>query len=180
LLDRDGVINEAVRDGYVTSPDMVRLLPGAADAIAGLNEAGYGVIVISNQRCVGKGLITQTVLNTITTRLQNLIYEHSGGVVERFYYCTHLLSDNCPCRKPKPGLIMAAQKDYGFDPAQTYLVGDSLTDMQAARAAGCPNIFVRTGIDAHILENNQAPACKPDHVARDLADAVDFVLTKAG
>lgn len=175
LVDRDGVINEAVRDGYITSPDMLRLLPGAAEAIAALNRHGFEVLVISNQQCVGKGIITTDELDRITQRLCELVGE-AGGRIQDVFYCPHLASEGCGCRKPKPGLILQAQERYGFDPAETYFIGDSFADIETAQRAGCPAVFVLSGLDAGRHHAGEPFPRPPERVADDLADAVAFVI----
>ena len=176
LLDRDGVLNEAVRDGYVTGVEMLRLLPGAAEAIARLNRNGFEAIVVSNQQCVGKGILSQEGLAAITEALGDAIEEVAGGVVADFLYCTHLSSDGCLCRKPKPGLLLEAQRRYGFDLATTYFVGDSFSDLLTAAAAGCPSIFVLSGLDAQRYTAGEPFPHAPAHIARDLSEAVDWIL----
>jgi D-glycero-D-manno-heptose 1,7-bisphosphate phosphatase len=176
LLDRDGVINEAVRDAYVTSPSMVRLLPGAAEAIARLNRAGYGVIVVSNQQCVGKGLLSAPGLDAITEEIHRQVRDRAGGTILDFLYCTHRASERCACRKPEPGLLLQAQRKYGFDLGDTYYVGDSFSDLETARNAGCPAVFVLSGLDASRYKAGETPAVEPAHIADDLASAVRCVL----
>ena len=175
LLDRDGVINEAVRDDYVTNADMLRLLPGAAKAIAALNRRGYKVLVLSNQQCVGKGIITMQELEALSQALREGV-EQEGGIITDFFYCPHLADDDCTCRKPKPGLILQAQERYGFNLNETYFIGDSYSDLETAARAGCPSIFVLSGLDARRYEAAEPLPHAPAHIAQDLAEAVAHVL----
>jgi D-glycero-D-manno-heptose 1,7-bisphosphate phosphatase len=179
LLDRDGVINEAVRDGYVTSEDGLRLVPGAAEAIARLNRNGFTVIVVSNQQCVGKGIMSQQDLDRITQALRDLVQTASGGHIDDFFYCPHLASDECTCRKPKPGLLFMARDKYGFDLTGTFFVGDSFSDMATAEAAGCPFIFVMSGLDAGRFESGEGQTGRSTYTAADLPDAVTWLLSAA-
>ncbi|MBX7255179.1 MAG: HAD family hydrolase [Candidatus Hydrogenedentes bacterium] len=176
LLDRDGVLNENVAGGYVTSVDMLHVLPGAAEAVASLNRAGYGILVASNQQGVGKGIMSRHDLDLLSETLRDRIRESSGGEILEFLYCTHLASDNCECRKPRPGLLEEAQRRYGFNLHETYFVGDSYTDLVTAKNAGCPSILVLSGQDAHRYLAGETPPVQADLVAKDLADAVNQML----
>jgi D-glycero-D-manno-heptose 1,7-bisphosphate phosphatase len=142
LLDRDGVINRRAAGGYVTSWEQFEFLPRVLDGLRLLAENGYAALVISNQACVGKNLLKVSELEAITQRFR-LEVALAGGNIKQVYYCVHLPSDHCTCRKPKPGAILRAQLDYGFDPKTTYFIGDSPSDLQAAFAAGCPGILLR-------------------------------------
>jgi len=143
LLDRDGVINKN-RPGSVCSVDDFELLAGAADAIAALNRKGYRGLVITNQACVGRGDLSSTELDAIHRLMLEQVAE-AGGEIEAIYVCPHRDEDECDCRKPKPGLIMQAHADYGFDLAATWMIGDSPRDAEAALAAGCRAALVRSG-----------------------------------
>ncbi len=178
LLDRDGVINASVRDGYVVSPEGIRLLPGVGEAIAELNRHGFAVLVISNQQGVAKGVMTPEDLDAVTETVRAGV-SAAGGTIAEFFYCTHLAAENCPCRKPKPGLVQQAQARYGFELAQTYLVGDSYIDMETARQAGCPGIFVLSGLDAGRYHAGEPLPMKPAHVAGNLPEAVRYILENA-
>lgn len=176
LLDRDGVLNVNVPRGYVTSVEMLRVLPGAAEAVARLNRAGYGVVIASNQQCVGKGVISRAELDAISQSLCERIRAESGGEIAGFFYCTHLATEGCGCRKPKPGLLIEAQRRYGFEMAGTYFIGDSYTDLETAKNAGCPSILVLSGYDAERYRAGEPAPSEPAHVAEDLAEAVEYLL----
>ena len=176
LLDRDGVINTMPKDVYILDPAELTLVEGAAEAIRVLNDRGYGILVISNQQCVGKGLITRDELDLISARLSELLRDASGAMIADFFYCPHLVEDACDCRKLQPGLIEQARERYGFDPKRTYMAGDSYKDVYAAQAAGCPSIFVRTGNDAARFAAGELPDPMPDCVAKNLLEAVEFIL----
>jgi D-glycero-D-manno-heptose 1,7-bisphosphate phosphatase len=152
------------------------MLPGAADAIARLNRAGYGVIVVSNQQCVGKGLLSAAGLKAISEEIRRQVRDQAGGEILDFFYCTHLAAEQCACRKPKPGLLLHAQAAYGFDLSNTFFVGDSFSDVETARNAGCPPIFVLSGLDAWRYQNGETPPGQAVQTAADLAAAVDWML----
>ncbi|MBF0429608.1 MAG: D-glycero-beta-D-manno-heptose 1,7-bisphosphate 7-phosphatase [Magnetococcales bacterium] len=169
LLDRDGVCNRD-RSDYVRLPEELEILPGIPASLGRLHRAGYRVIIITNQAGVGKGLIRPTDLEAIHQSLKSQV-AMAGGHIDGIYFCPHLTEAQCSCRKPKPGLILAAQKEWGFNPKETWMVGDAVRDVQAARAAGCRPALVRTG---HGLESIQQ---LPDVLAfDDLADFTDFLL----
>ncbi|MBF0154410.1 MAG: HAD family hydrolase [Magnetococcales bacterium] len=169
LLDRDGVLNHD-RPDYVQSVEQLHLLPGVPEAMRRLREAGVVSLVITNQACVGKGLITQATLDEIHERLSAGIAA-AGGEIARYYLCTHRTEDRCACRKPAPGLILQAHQAWGFDPARTWMVGDAERDVQAAEAAGCRAALVRTGKgEASALKRPDVPAFA------DLAAFVEFFL----
>ncbi len=143
LLDRDGVLN-IEGDPFVLTPSQLELLPGAADAVARMNNAGIGVVVVTNQSCIGRGLIDRAALDAVHDRLQELLAERRG-ILMGIYVCPHTADEGCLCRKPRPGLLLDAAREYGFDLATTWLVGDAPRDLEAALAAGCRPALVRTG-----------------------------------
>lgn len=144
LLDRDGVINQRIVDGYVISWEQFAFAPGALDALRLLNQAKYLPLVVSNQACVGKGLISMAALEDITRRFVEEVEGH-GGRIYAVYYCPHREEDRCECRKPKPGLLRQAQREHRFTFAETFLISDSVADLQAARAVGCPALLIAGG-----------------------------------
>ena len=171
LLDRDGVINRRAIGGYVTSWSQFEFLPGALEALRLLAENDYSAIVISNQACVGKGLLTLEGLSEITRRFLAEVQKY-GGRIEGVYYCPHRIEDGCGCRKPLPGLLIQAQKDHGFSFSETFLVGDSEKDVLAAQHVGCPAVLISdAGTDV-----NGPWTCPPQGVVGNLYSAVLFIL----
>ncbi len=136
FLDRDGVINHRISNGYVTSWDQFRFIDGIAETVASLRNLGLPVIVVSNQAGVGKGLIDESRLESITRRFVAEL-DLAGGRVDAVYYCPHRPDEMCGCRKPKPGLLEQASRDWHVDLARSVLVGDSASDLDAAAAVGC-------------------------------------------
>ncbi|MGH7540530.1 MAG: HAD-IIIA family hydrolase [Gemmatimonadota bacterium] len=142
ILDRDGVINRRPpRAEYVRSWDEFEWLPGAADALRLLSQAGYTVIVVSNQAGIARGAMTEADLNAINDRLMQETLE-LGGRIDAIYYCPHGWDEGCDCRKPKPGMLFRAQRDFDLDLSRTLFVGDDERDAEAADAAGSPSILV--------------------------------------
>ncbi len=171
LVDRDGVINRRMVGGYVTAWEEFQFLPGVLEGLALLARHDVSAIVISNQAGVGKGLLTPAALEIITQSFLREVHQR-GGRIRGVYYCPHRPEDACDCRKPKPGLIFQAQRRHGFRLHQTYLIGDSPTDLAAAQAAGCPALL--------IAENSAPPASLSPPAAQNvftsLAEAARFVI----
>jgi D-glycero-D-manno-heptose 1,7-bisphosphate phosphatase len=137
FLDRDGTLNtRPAPHDYVRSADHFSWLPGAAAGAARFAAAGFRLVVVSNQRGVARGLLDTSVLEKIEVVIQRELAEH-GCQIDSFRYCTHELSENCDCRKPKPGLLLAAAAELDLDLRDSWIVGDSETDVQAGHAAGC-------------------------------------------
>ena len=165
FLDRDGVINVRPPEGlYITSVDELVILEGVAESIAQLNASGFLVIVVTNQRCIARGLVTAEEVSNIHQKMLKLI----GGVAGRIdgvFVCPHDCTDNCDCRKPKPGMLLRAASDYSIDLHSSWMVGDSVSDIAAGQAAGCRTIMVGEVIDR-----------QADRTTRNLPEAVSFIL----
>ncbi|WP_041793803.1 D-glycero-alpha-D-manno-heptose-1,7-bisphosphate 7-phosphatase [Pararhodospirillum photometricum] len=142
LLDRDGTINEEVH--YLAHPDQLRLLPGVASGLRRLAQAGFALVVVTNQSGIARGLITPAALDAIHARLRDLLAAE-GVVLEGIHACPHGPDDGCACRKPRPGLVEAAQKQNPFDPRRAFMVGDKKADLDLGRTVGAFSILVRTG-----------------------------------
>ena len=148
ILDRDGTINED-RDDYVKSADEWVAVPGALEAIARLNHAGWHTVVATNQSGLARGLFDMAALNAIHARMNRELAE-VGGRIDAVFFCPHGPDDGCRCRKPLPGLFETIGERYGIDLAATHLVGDSLRDLQAGASVGCTTHFLRTGKGARL------------------------------
>ncbi len=143
ILDRDGTINEESA-AFVDSPEAWRPLPGALDAIARLNHAGWHVVVASNQSGLGRGLYEVAMLNAIQARMHKLLAA-AGGRLDAIFYCPHAPDEACHCRKPEPGLFEQIGERFGVELQGTPNVGDSLDDLLAGAAVGCEPHLVLTG-----------------------------------
>lgn len=144
FLDRDGVIIENVAK-YVRTHEDIRYIPGALDALARIREASFQIVIVSNQSAVGRGLIGPEQAYDIQQTIVRGI-EAAGGRIDGSYLCFHQPSDQCDCRKPKPGLIFQAAKEMGLDVNKSILIGDAASDVRAALAAGIGRIaLVQTG-----------------------------------
>lgn len=143
ILDRDGTIN-ADRDDYVKSPEEWIPLPGALEGVARLNESGFHVAVVTNQSGIGRGLFDMATLNAMHLKMHGLMAE-VGARVDAIFFCPHGPSEDCSCRKPKPGLFEQVGQRFGVNLKGVPAIGDSLRDLQAAAAVGCETHLVRTG-----------------------------------
>lgn len=169
LLDRDGVINRDLPRSVRSEQEFV-LLPGAAEAIAELNRKGYRVLVVTNQACIGRGELASEELERIHETLRQGV-SAAGGKIERIYVCPHTDEDDCECRKPRPGLLIRAQSEFGFEPAQTWMVGDAERDVAAARRAGVRPAVVRTGSDKAYRAPDGVPVFDDLlHFAREISE----------
>jgi len=168
FLDRDGVINrKAPENSYVTSWAEFEFLPRALDGIALLTGSDLRTIVVTNQRGIARGALTEADLADIHARMAEAV-SSAGGRIDAIYHCPH--EGPCRCRKPQPGMLLDAARDLGFDPADAALIGDRAHDMAAAAAVGARAVFVR-GYDEPI------PAV--DYVADDLFDAAQWLVARA-
>lgn len=182
VLDRDGVINED-SDDYIKSPEEYIPIPGSLEAIARLNQSGYKVVVASNQSGLARGYFTEETLNQMHDKLANLLAA-VGGRINKIYYCPHAPDDNCECRKPRPGLLKQILKDYPVVPGEVILIGDSLKDLQVARAVNMIPVLVRTGKGFKTETNlkndlEQARQFADVRVFDNLQQAVDTILTES-
>ncbi|MBM4221381.1 MAG: D-glycero-beta-D-manno-heptose 1,7-bisphosphate 7-phosphatase, partial [Gammaproteobacteria bacterium] len=134
VLDRDGVINRESA-AFIKSADEWLPLPGSLEAIAALHQAGFTVVVASNQSGVGRGLISPAALQEIHARMLAAV-EQAGGKLAGIFFCPHLPGDNCSCRKPKPGLLLQIEAQFGCSLRGRPVIGDSARDLEAAQAVG--------------------------------------------
>ena len=181
VLDRDGTINED-RDDYVKSADEWVPQPGALAAIARLYQAGWHVVVATNQSGLGRGLFDAYTLNEMHAKMNALLMP-LGGRVDAVFFCPHAPEDDCRCRKPRPGLFEDIGLRFGIDMAGVPAVGDTLRDLQAASTVGCTPHLVRTGKAASLDEagvqamREKVPGLT---VHADLAAFVDALLAAEG
>lgn len=172
ILDRDGVINED-SDNYIRSPEEFIPLPGSLEAIARLHRAGYAVAVATNQSGIGRGYFDVDTLNRMHEKLSQLLAVH-GGRIDGIFYCPHSPDDQCECRKPKPGLLLDIKLRFNTLMQDVPVVGDSLRDLQSARAVGGKPILVRTGKGERTLARGEGLDGVP--VYDDLAAYVSELL----
>jgi histidinol-phosphate phosphatase family protein len=169
FLDRDGAINRKMPEGdYVKEWSEFSFLPGVLEAVRLLKENGFLIVVITNQRCVATGVITEGRLKEIHERMLNEIRK-CGGDIDAIYFCPHDVSDRCNCRKPEPGMILRAIKDFRacnmeVDLEKSYAIGDSEKDITSAKALGIKAIKI--GEHSHAADMNK----------KDLLEAVEAII----
>lgn len=199
FIDRDGTINEEV--GYLDRPEKLRLIPGAAEAIRLINLSGMKAVVVTNQSGVARGLFDEVLVGEVHARLRELL-RMEGGTLDGIYFCPHHPTEgrgqyllSCDCRKPAPGLLLKAAAELNLDPASSYMVGDTINDIEAGERAGARGVLVRTGYGAEsaaALETSEEPGRKipdgmarpggqsiivrPVHIAQDILAAVRWLL----
>jgi histidinol-phosphate phosphatase family protein len=172
FLDRDGVMVKE-RD-YLSRPSQLSVLPGVPKAMKALREAGFKVIVVTNQSGVARGYFSLTMLAKIHRELKSRLAK-SGAKWDALYFSPHGPESSHSWRKPGIGMLKAAKKRFGLDLKASYLVGDKTADVQTALNAGCGAILVRTGYGGR---DGKHPKAKPDKVCRDLASAARWILSR--
>ena len=180
ILGRDGILNQ-YREGHVTAPEEWLPIPGALEAVARINHAGWHTVVATNQAGIGRGMIDMSAVNAVHAHMnQQLMVQ--GGRIDAVFFCPHTPEENCDCRKPKPGMMIDIGRRYGIALEHVPMVADTLRDLQAAHSAGCQPHLVLTGrslgLEGDALQ--QLLAQVPDaQVHDDLAAFADFLLTRA-
>jgi D-glycero-D-manno-heptose 1,7-bisphosphate phosphatase len=179
FLDRDGVINRKAAEGdYVTRWHDFQVLPGVVEGIAQLNRAGFCVIVVTNQRCIAKGLMTTTELELMHQRMTEVL-ALGGATIDAIYYCPHETEPPCRCRKPAPGMLLDAGRDHRIDFSASWMIGDSDADIEAGKNAGCKTAKLSVGkeVGSAMKPVRSASICA-DIVAPSLLNAVDQILRR--
>jgi D-glycero-D-manno-heptose 1,7-bisphosphate phosphatase len=177
FIDRDGVINQKPREGeYVTSWDDFHILPEVAEAITLLKKAGYAVVVVTNQRCVAKGLLAASELEEMHERMRESL-SHLGAMLDGIYYCPHDYESLCNCRKPAPGMLLEAAQAHDLDLPSSWMVGDSEIDIQAGKNAGCKTARVLgAGEKSNAGSRAARNANRAEITASSLLDSVQQIL----
>jgi D-glycero-D-manno-heptose 1,7-bisphosphate phosphatase len=169
ILDRDGTI--MVHRPYLCDPEAVELIAGAADALCALRAMGLGLVIVTNQSGIGRGLFDAARLAQVHERLERLL-QASGCRVDGIYVCPHSPDDGCACRKPADGLVMRAAAELGFSPRSSFVVGDNVCDIELGRRLRATTFLVRTGHGAGVAAERGARA---DHVVDGIADVVPVI-----
>jgi D-glycero-D-manno-heptose 1,7-bisphosphate phosphatase len=177
FIDKDGTLIEDVP--YNCNVARMRLMPGASAGLRVLHDAGYALIVISNQAGVALGHFPEESLKAVETYLQRLLAD-AGVPLDGFYYCPHhpegaigRYAVSCVCRKPEPGLILQAAREHGIDPNRSWMVGDILHDVEAGRRAGCRTVLIHNG---HETEWQLSPLRWPHYLAENMIQASQCIL----
>ena len=173
VLDRDGTI--IVERHYLSDPQGVEVLPGAATGMRKLSSMGFGLVVITNQSAIGRGLFDRARLDAIHQRMRELLAAE-GVSLDGIYFCPHRPDENCTCRKPKPGLLELAARELQFDPENSFVMGDKACDIELGQRAGAKTFLVRTGYGAQEARDARI---SPDYVVDDVADAARIIESLA-
>ena len=181
FLDRDGTVNEEV--GYLTDIDKLRLIPDAGAAIRKLNEAGFLVVLVTNQAGVARGYFPESLVAEAHARLDELL-QAEGARLDAVYYCPHhptagtsSYTRACDCRKPGTGLIDQASRDLPIDVKHSYMVGDKWSDVELGQRAGTAAVLVRSGYAADDPGNVRPQhVVEPEFIAHDIAEAADWII----
>jgi D-glycero-D-manno-heptose 1,7-bisphosphate phosphatase len=174
FLDRDGTIAEEV--GYLNHASRFRMFPWVAGALQRLNEAGYPVVVVTNQSGVGRGYFPESLVHEVN-QLMTQQLSKSGAKIDAVYYCRHTSADNCDCRKPRTGMLERAAREHALDLQRSFVVGDRYGDIELARNVRARGVLVRSGYGEGELAWHAATwPTQPDFVAQDLVEATDWIL----
>lgn len=180
FFDRDGTLIEDV--GYLRTPDEVRLIPGAAEAIRKLNDRQILTCVISNQSGVARGLLTEADLVLIHDRLQRMLAS-AGAHLDRIYYCPHHPTEGrppynieCTCRKPRTGMLQRAAGEFPIALEKSFVIGDKTLDIETAKAAGTRSILVLTGYGRSSVDDCRRAGIVPEYITPTVAEAVTFIM----
>jgi len=185
FMDRDGCLIEEM--GYINHPSRVRVLPRTPEAIARLNTAGIAAVMATNQAGIARGYFSNETLAAVNAELERQLGA-LGARLDALYVCTHHPTageppyrETCECRKPKPGLLLRAAAELGLDLSRSIMVGDKPSDVEAGQAAGAATVLVLTGYGRGEWEYRRHEwTVKPDHVAEDLFDAVEWAMARIG
>ena len=184
LLDRDGVLIEDVH--LLTRPEQVVIRAGVPGALRALGEAGFRLVVVSNQPVVARGLASEADVRAVHARMESLLQSAGAPPLDGIYFCPHhpnatlpAYRVDCDCRKPKPGLFRRAAKELELDLGASFAVGDRITDIIAGARAGCRTVLVQTGRHEEKPIETSEPldtTIQPDHTCADLSEAVEWIL----
>ncbi|MCK5313330.1 MAG: D-glycero-beta-D-manno-heptose 1,7-bisphosphate 7-phosphatase [Desulfobacteraceae bacterium] len=179
FLDRDGVINVDSPD-YIKAESEFFFLDKSPEAISLLTEAGFNVIIITNQSAIARKFTTEKELEKIFNKMKTGIAD-AGGIVKDIFYCPHMPDAGCDCRKPEPGLIFQAREKYSIDLQHSCMVGDSAKDIECAKNAGCGlSVLVKTGNGKKAKKLLADKDINPDFTAENLFDAVKWIIQNSG
>jgi D-glycero-D-manno-heptose 1,7-bisphosphate phosphatase len=177
LLDRDGTL--IVEKHYLSDPDQVELIEGAADGLRRLAARGLGLVIVTNQSGIGRGYFDAARVSEVHARMLREL-RAEGVELDGIFVCPHHPDEQCACRKPRTGLVLQAAAELGFEPSRAFVVGDMASDVGLGRALGATTLLVRTGHGAATLARGEA---RPHHVVEDFREAaqrIESLLTEPG
>ena len=174
FIDRDGTM--VFDKHYLADPRGLDVIPTVPEGIRKLNDAGVPVIVITNQSGIARGKFDEATLELIHQRLFEIL-EDSGAIVNGIYYCPHMPNAGCDCRKPKPGMLLRAKNEHGFDLRKSYVIGDRMLDIEMAHNVGAIGVLVpEPGDQYHVDSEIEASKEMPDMKKATFVEAVDWIL----
>lgn len=176
FIDRDGVINYDNLNGYITAWKDFHFIPGALGALKRMTQAGYAIIIISNQAGVGDGIYTKTALDHITAQML-AVMKRKGIKVHSIHYCLHGKNEGCQCRKPKTGLLRIASRKIHYNRKKTFLIGDKASDILAGKRFGLKTAFVLTGHGSNELPKLKG-RIRPDLISKTVRESVTAILSE--
>lgn len=183
FLDRDGTLN--VEKGYIRNVEDLELIPGVAQAVRRLNDAGILAILTTNQTGAARGFYDLEHIHALNAKLQRLLKEEADAHLDAVFYCPHLdkgtveeFAIACTCRKPETGMILDAARQFGtIDLSRSYVLGDKASDVAFGKNAGCKSVLLKTGYGERVLAGKyQSLDVKPDYICDDMPQAVDLIL----
>ncbi len=185
FLDRDGTVSYEV--GYVNHPSRYDIMPGSAEAIRKINQSDFLAVLVTNQAGVARGYFKEELIMKVHAKLKKLLSE-KNAFLDAIYYCPHHpevgespYRKNCDCRKPKPGLLQKAEKDLHIDLSRSYIIGDSIKDIETGFRVGMPGVLVLTGYGKGEYEYHSSKwSVRPIHIADNLTAAVNWILSREG
>jgi D-glycero-D-manno-heptose 1,7-bisphosphate phosphatase len=174
FVDRDGTM--VLDKHYLADPRGLDIIPTVPEGIKKLNDAGIPVIMVTNQSGVARGKFDEATLELIHQRLFEIL-EDDGAIVNGLYYCPHMPDAGCDCRKPKPGMLLRARKEHGFDLTKSYIIGDRMLDIEMAHSVGAIGVIVpEPGDQYHVDSEIEASKEMPDMRKTTFLEAVDWIL----
>ena len=184
FLDRDGVLVEDVH--LLSEPENISVPEGVPHALVQLRDAGFRLIVVSNQTVVARGILAENVMTSLHREIEVVLQDTGAPALDGFYYCPHhpqatvtAYRVDCDCRKPRPGLLLRAAKEHDIDLARSFMIGDRMTDIIAGASTGCRTVLVETGQHLAPPIETSDPidnSILPDHTCANLADAARWIL----
>ncbi|MEK7433815.1 MAG: D-glycero-beta-D-manno-heptose 1,7-bisphosphate 7-phosphatase [Cyanobacteriota bacterium] len=181
FFDRDGTIN--VEAGYIRDLKDLKLIEGASKSIAKLKEAGFIIILVTNQSGPARGYYSEEWVNTLNNTVQKMLLEE-GTSLDEIYYCPHLpdgkvpeYTKDCDCRKPNIAMFLQGKEKYNLDFSKSFMVGDKATDVEAGHNAGCKSVLLKTGYGDKVLKGEYQNIPDADYIADDINAASDWILS---
>jgi len=171
FIDRDGTIN--VNSGYISNPDQFKMYPNVAKGIKLLYNEGFKIIIITNQSGIARGYFSKEKLEEIHDKMKKGLSEENVEI-DAIYYCPHHPDENCKCRKPKPGLLEQAIKDFDIDVNNSFFIGDRMLDVEAGKKVGCRTVLIPE--DKELVQKEMEKSnVKPDHVCNDFYTGAKWI-----